>query len=465
MITDDSRQLFRQSRSAKVWIQMLLDHFVVQGLLVFHTYTKEGEFSTEYRILAIVAFLLMTVIYKAVGVYRHDNARSDYFSSLMQAWGMLVVLLAAFGFVTKTSDTFSREVILTWSITGFFGQCVVYYVTRTVAVRFISEAIPTLMLGGGDLARHIAEHVNRNQWIAETVVGVVDDDASVAGAWKEIDVPWLGETQDIDRIVAEQGVRRVYICLPMAESARIRDLALSLVEANVDVIWAPDIFGVSLLNHSIKEIAGVPLISFSETPLVGGSALAKTAMDKTLAFLAILVLSPILIATALAVKLTSPGPMIFKQKRHGWDGRILEVYKFRSMYVHDEKDGVVKQATKQDDRITPVGRFIRKSSIDELPQLFNVLEGSMSLVGPRPHALAHNEFYRGKIRAYMLRHRIKPGLTGLAQVNGFRGETDTLDKMENRVNYDLAYINNWSIWLDIEIMFRTVFVLFSKNAY
>ncbi len=215
----------------------------------------------------------------------------------------------------------------------------------------------------------------------------------------------------------------------------------------------------------MKEMAGVPLISLSETPLVGGAALAKSVMDKSIALVALILLSPIMVFTALAVKLTSRGPIIFKQKRHGWDGRLVEVYKFRSMKVHEEQEGKVTQATKGDDRITRVGRFIRRTSIDELPQLINVLEGTMSLVGPRPHAIAHNEYYKGQIRSYMLRHRVKPGLTGLAQVNGYRGETETLDKMQGRVNYDLAYINNWSIWLDIEILFKTVFILFSRNAY
>jgi len=465
MITDDSRQLFRENRSARTWVQMVLDHVLVQSLLFFHTFTRTEHFSDEYRILAVITFLLMVIIYNMAGVYRHENARNDYISSLLQAWGSLVLLLAIFGFVTKTSEDFSREVILTWSVTGFVGQCVIYFISRRSLANSRAESIPTLIVGAGDLGHHIATHINRNQWVSDRVVGVVDDNDSNAEKWADIDVPHLGHLEEINRIVEEHGVRRVYIAMPMAESALVKPLAIGLVEANVDVIWAPDIFGVSLLNHAIKEIAGVPLISLSETPLVGGSALAKTILDKSLAFVALLILSPIMILFALLVKLTSRGPVLFKQKRHGWDGRELLIYKFRSMKVHEEVEGQVTQAKKDDDRLTPIGGFIRSTSIDELPQLFNVLEGSMSLVGPRPHAIAHNDFYKGKIRAYMLRHRIKPGLTGLAQVNGYRGETDTIDKMQNRVNYDLAYINNWSIWLDIEIIFKTVFVLIGKNAY
>ncbi|MFT4711603.1 MAG: putative colanic acid biosynthesis UDP-glucose lipid carrier transferase [Candidatus Azotimanducaceae bacterium] len=465
MLTDDSRKLFREIRSARTWVQMILDHVLVQSLLFLHTFTRTEQFSDEYRTLAIIIFLLMLIIYNMTGIYRHENARNDYISSLLQAWGSLVLLLAIFGFVTKTSEGFSREVILTWSVTGFLGQCVIYFICRRSLANTRAERIATLIVGAGDLGHHIANHINRNQWVSDQVVGVIDDNAGIAGSWQDINIPHLGTLEEINNVVTEHGIRRVYIAIPMAESALVKPLAIGLVESNIDVIWAPDIFGVSLLNHAIKEIAGVPLISLSETPLVGGSALAKTTLDKSLAFIALLVLSPVMIIVALLVKLTSSGPVLFKQRRHGWDGRELLIYKFRSMKVHEENEGQVTQATKDDNRLTPIGGFIRRSSIDELPQLFNVLEGSMSLVGPRPHAIAHNDFYKGKIRAYMLRHRIKPGLTGLAQVNGFRGETDTIDKMQSRINYDLAYINNWSIWLDIEIMFKTLFVLIGKNAY
>jgi len=184
-----------------------------------------------------------------------------------------------------------------------------------------------------------------------------------------------------------------------------------------------------------------------------------------LSIVALILLAPVMIIAAIAVKLTSKGPVFFRQERHGLDGKIIQVLKFRSMKLHEEKEGEVTQAKKHDPRLTKVGAFLRKTSIDELPQLFNVLQGDMSLVGPRPHAKAHNAFYSDKISAYMSRHRIPPGITGLAQINGCRGETETLEKMERRVVYDLEYINNWSIWLDITILFKTVFTLFSKNAY
>jgi putative colanic acid biosynthesis UDP-glucose lipid carrier transferase len=203
----------------------------------------------------------------------------------------------------------------------------------------------------------------------------------------------------------------------------------------------------------------------NESPLTSRptAALSKSLVEKTVAFLAIIALSPILLIIALAVKINSPGPVFFKQDRHGWNGKVIKVWKFRSMRVHDDRD--VKQASRNDSRITPVGRFIRRTSLDELPQLFNVLQGHMALVGPRPHAVAHNNYYSGKILAYMARHRIKPGITGLAQISGCRGETDTIDKMQKRVEIDLQYINSWSLWLDLKILVKTPFTLLSKDIY
>ena len=231
------------------------------------------------------------------------------------------------------------------------------------------------------------------------------------------------------------------------------------------MVWIPDLQSLTLLNHSVSEIEGLPAIHLNESPHTAypTAATTKALLDRAIALLAIFALSPLLLATAAAVKLSSPGPVLFKQKRHGWNGKIIKVWKFRSMRQHN--DAQVKQASREDPRITRVGRFIRRTSIDELPQLFNVLQGHMSLVGPRPHAVAHNDYYTGKIDAYMARHRIKPGITGLAQISGCRGETETLDKMEKRVELDLAYINNWSLWLDIKILVKTPFTLLSKDIY
>lgn len=283
--------------------------------------------------------------------------------------------------------------------------------------------------------------------------------------WHANGLPRIGDLAELRELVKKYEVRRVYFALPMQTSHHVRDMQLQLLDLNVDIVWAPDIFGLHMISPSVKEVAGVPLYYLSESPMVEGARLSKLLLDKILSVLALLVLSPLMIGAAVAVKLSSPGPIFFRQPRHGLDGEIIQVLKFRSMTVHEEEEGQVTQAHKGDSRITKVGAFMRKTSIDELPQLLNVLKGEMSLVGPRPHAVAHNEYYADKVESYMSRHRILPGMTGLAQVNGYRGETDTLEKMEKRVEYDLAYINNWSIWLDIRVMIKTVVTLLSKNAY
>jgi putative colanic acid biosynthesis UDP-glucose lipid carrier transferase len=220
-----------------------------------------------------------------------------------------------------------------------------------------------------------------------------------------------------------------------------------------------------LINHSVKEMAGLPLLTLSESPLIGNHLLFKAIEDRIIGLIALILLSPLMLIIALLIKLDSPGPVIFRQSRTGWNGKEFHIWKFRSMRLHQANDGEVKQATKDDARMTRIGRFIRKTSIDELPQLFNVLSGSMSMVGPRPHAIEHNSDYDKRIRAYMTRHRIKPGITGLAQISGYRGETDTLDKMKKRVEYDMQYINNWSFWLDLEILLKTIPALLRDDAY
>jgi len=319
------------------------------------------------------------------------------------------------------------------------------------------------LVGNSKMGRYLAEHINKNPWMTHKIVGVISDDTD--DPWDFDGLPKLGSLDELRNMVEKYEIRRVYFALPMKTSHQVRDLQMQLIDLNVDIVWAPDIFGLHMISPSVRELAGVPLYYLSESPLVEGARLSKMLMDKTLTLIALLLLAPVMIGAAIAVKLSSPGPVLFRQERHGLDGKIIGIFKFRSMKVHQEQKGLVTQASKGDSRITAVGAFLRKSSIDELPQLFNVLKGDMSLVGPRPHAKAHNHFYADKIVAYMSRHRILPGITGLAQVNGYRGETDTLEKMEKRVEYDLTYINNWSIWLDIRIMIKTVFTLLSKNAY
>lgn len=464
------RRLISRPESLADGILMMLDVVVVLGSLAFLVYQRFEAMLPQYRHLAILTVLILWVIYNNNEMYSRIRGFADSILALLKSWFSVCALLLAIGFLTRETGGYSRGVLGTWVLVATAGQVLVHmgsYVFRRRMVQSRSRR-PAIVVGSGALAQELIGRINDNVWMTDRVIGVVDEDLESLRQWDMARVPALGPLDDLHALIDQYEAECVYIALPISMSHKIEAIYLSLLDKPIDIVWAPDIFGFTLINHNVKEVGGVPLIALSETPLVGAQATMKTVMDVSLAALALLMLSPLLITIALVVKFTSEGPVIFKQKRHGWDGKIIEVWKFRSMYVKQPKvegDIGVQQATKHDPRITPIGRFIRRTSIDELPQLFNVLQGTMSLVGPRPHAVEHNNYYAHKIDAYMLRHRIKPGITGLAQANGYRGETETLDKMQKRVEYDIAYINNWSLWLDIRIMVKTVFTLLNKNAY
>jgi putative colanic acid biosysnthesis UDP-glucose lipid carrier transferase len=239
----------------------------------------------------------------------------------------------------------------------------------------------------------------------------------------------------------------------------------ALQDTAVSIYFVPDVFGVNVIQGRMRNMDGVPIVSLLESPFVGINGLAKRVSDIVLASLILLLVSPLLVAIAIGIKLSSPGPVIFRQRRNGLDGDEIVVYKFRSMCTTDNGP-VMRQATRDDPRITPFGAFLRRTSLDELPQFINVLQGRMSIVGPRPHAVAHNDEYRPIIRSYMIRHKVKPGITGWAQVNGCRGETDVVEKMAARVEYDIAYLRTWSIGMDLRIIARTIkLVFFDRNAF
>jgi putative colanic acid biosynthesis UDP-glucose lipid carrier transferase len=277
--------------------------------------------------------------------------------------------------------------------------------------------------------------------------------------------PRLGTLADVGDYLARHNVNEVYISLPLSSQPRITRLLASLQNSTASVYLAPDVFGISIIQGRLQDLGGVPIVGMLETPFTGVNELAKRFSDIVLASLILLLISPVLLVVALGVKLTSPGPVIFRQRRNGLNGEEITVYKFRSMTATDN-GAVVPQARRNDPRITPFGAFLRRTSLDELPQFVNVLQGRMSIVGPRPHAVAHNEQYRSLIQAYMLRHKVRPGITGWAQVNGLRGETETVDKMQARVEYDLEYLRNWSLLFDLRIIARTLkLVLFDRRAY
>jgi putative colanic acid biosynthesis UDP-glucose lipid carrier transferase len=275
----------------------------------------------------------------------------------------------------------------------------------------------------------------------------------------------LGRIDQLSAYVKAHRVSVVYLSLPMAAEPRVLQILDALKDTTGSIYFVPDMFVTDLIQGRTASVNGVPVISVCETPFHGVMGLVKRSSDILLALAILLMIAPVLVAIGIAVKLSSPGPVIFRQRRYGLDGQEIVVYKFRSMQVAEDGEQIL-QAQKNDKRTTRLGAFLRRTSLDELPQFVNVLQGRMSIVGPRPHAVAHNESYRKLIKGYMVRHKVKPGITGWAQINGFRGETETLDKMQGRIDYDLDYLRNWSLQLDLHIIFRTIKLVFSdQRAY
>lgn len=466
-IYSESR-LLQNHQSLSGWVQMILDSIAVVAVLFLLVELHGYEIDRQYRIQAVITVLLMGIIYNSVGVYRRFTGDSIMLIRLAKCWSMVVVALILIAFFTKSSEEYSRKVILWWAVFGYLVQVLVYLLCHFISRRsqVNAEVIPALVVGSGHLADHLAKSVNSNVFLPEQIVGVVDDDVEGMEEWQVDHVPALGRIVDLRRIAEANKVRRIYIALPLREASRVEEIYTGLDFTRLDVIWVPDIFSLNLLHPRVREVAGMPLLSLSESPITSGAqAFLKNVIDRVLSTVLLIVLSPLMMLVALAVKLTSNGPVLFKQRRHGWDGQVINIYKFRSMYMHEEEDGKLTQAKSGDARVTPLGRFMRRTSIDELPQLYNVLQGKMSLTGPRPHAVQHNDYYAEKIHAYMARHRIKPGLTGLAQINGCRGETETVEKMQRRVEYDLTYINDWSLKMDMVILLKTPFALLFNKAY
>jgi putative colanic acid biosynthesis UDP-glucose lipid carrier transferase len=468
-----SRRMLRRHHPTNQSLQWLLMLSAVALLLYFLVTYELGRFTEPYRILMVVAVLVAAIVYRAMGVFTLFERGHHAALRLMKAWAVTLALLLMIGFVTKLSATYSRHIFLVWAVGGAAVQFSILVGTRVMArlwTNGMKTYTPSLVVGSGELASYLVNTINRNAFISHKVVGIVDydrGDSESANDAAAISVPRVGTIDNIREVVERHRVERVYIALPFEKTEDILRLYQIEFAHEVDIIWAPDIFSFQLINPSVRELSGIPLVSMSETPLASGiQASLKKQLDFWGALALLIVLSPLYFIIAAAVKLSSPGPVIYRQTRHGWDGREFVIWKFRSMKADEESDGTVKQATSDDDRVTRVGRIIRRTSLDELPQLIQVLTGKMSLVGPRPHAISHNLYYAEKIDRYMARHRIKPGMTGWAQVLGMRGETETVEKMQKRVQLDLEYINNWSVTFDLWILLRTPFAIISnKDVY
>jgi putative colanic acid biosynthesis UDP-glucose lipid carrier transferase len=386
---------------------------------------------------------------------------------ILSSWVTLVAILALCGYATRSLQYFSNDALFGWLIATPILQWIAVWLGKQVVQRVSSQPSArrtAIVVGAGPLGVKVAKAITQSADHGIDFVGYFDDrtdDRRHPDTASRI----LGTLKDVASYASEHHVREVYITLPLGSQPRIVELLEDVQGTTASLFFVPDVFGISIIQGRLQDMNGVPVVGICETPFTGTNDLVKRLSDIVLATLILILISPLLLLIAIGVKLSSPGPAIFRQRRNGLDGSEIVVYKFRSMTVQDNGP-VVRQATKGDARITPFGGFLRRSSLDELPQFINVLQGRMSIVGPRPHAVAHNEQYRRLISAYMVRHKVKPGITGWAQVNGYRGETDTIEKMQARVEYDLEYLRNWSLGLDLQIIVRTIrLVLFDRHAY
>jgi len=423
----------------------------------------------DYRFLILFVVLCVVLVFPAFNLYGSWRGQSltKQSRAIILAWFSVALLIISILFSLKVSSEYSRLWLGWWMVLG----CVFLLAFRVSIYGFLQyqrkqgrNIRSVVIVGAGDLGKKLISQTTNSASSGFKIEALFDDDKNIGSLVN--DYPVIGGIGDIELFVEKNEIDEVWIALPLRAEQRVKDLLYNLRHQTVNIKLIPDIFGFQLLNHSMTEIVGLPAVNLSDTPMGGSNQLIKAFEDRLLALLILVLISPLLLLISIMIKSTSSGPVLFTQKRHGWDGKIITVYKFRTMKAHKEFDGVITQAGKGDSRITKLGAFLRKTSLDELPQFINVLQGRMSIVGPRPHAIEHNEQYKDQVNQYMLRHMVKPGITGWAQVNGLRGETDTLDKMKNRVEYDLYYIENWSLWFDLKIIFLTLFKGFiHKNAY
>ena len=395
------------------------------------------------------------------------SARLSAVMDVITRWLLLLAVLLAVGYVTHSLNGFPRRIFLTWAAVTPAALVLVTLMMQEIMRRFLMNAFDNrsaIIAGYNTSSLELARRLKSNPAMRVEVAGFFDDRSSDR-LGMESDAKLVGSLSDMSQYVKDNRTDVIFIALPIRHVKRVMNLLDDLRDTTASIYYVPDIFVFDLIQARSGEIHGIPVVAMCETPFYGYRGVAKRLTDIGFSLLILLLLLPLLIVIAFVVKASSPGPVIFKQRRYGLDGREIAVYKFRTMSVAEDGD-IIRQASKADNRITRVGAVLRRTSMDELPQLINVLQGRMSLVGPRPHAVAHNEEYRKLIKGYMVRHKVLPGITGLAQVNGCRGETSKLEEMEARVNYDLDYLRHWSPMLDIKILLLTVVKVFrDEKAY
>ena len=453
------RSLLDQRLAPAALVQATLDPLVTIGALVASVLSFSEAFQGPYLILALIVFSLTFP-----GAAPKGTSLRALAGDVVSSWLVVVALLLLIGWATRTLGSFDPRIILAWVLAAPVALFAARALLPVVLLRLLAaEGVQrvAVIAGEGELGRKLAERIQATPFLGIRLAGFFDDRSPERiGSVEPGEI--LGSLDQVAAYVKAHHVDLIYVTLPMASQPRILKLLDELHDTTASIYFVPDIFLFDLIQARMDTVGGIPVVAACETPFYGISGLIKRASDIVLASAILALILPVMLAIAIGVKLSSPGPVLFKQRRYGLDGKEIIVYKFRSMNVLEDGN-VIKQATRNDRRVTRFGALLRQTSLDELPQFINVLQGRMSVVGPRPHAVAHNEMYRRLIKGYMIRHKVKPGITGLAQVNGLRGETDTLDKMQLRIEHDLDYLRNWSLQLDLQIVVKTVFVLLKKQ--
>lgn len=461
----------RTLESSFVWLHRVLDIAVPIAILFLIATLYGIPWHDRYWTMGLIGGLSLIFFNQATGVYSGWCGRSLFagFKKVLQAWVMTWMFLIVLAFLLKDGANFSRLTVTLWALITPIGLFSYRFAIRLGLGYLRGKGWNTrkiAIIGAGMLGQRIAETLNKAKMFGYAPIAFYDDASDQVGL-SVGDIPVAGTIDDLlSKSSSEVPYDEIYIALPLRAEERIKHILNAFADSSITVKFIPDFFSFDLLHSQLTDIGGIPIISVYDSPLNStGNAMLKRLEDIIVSTLIITLISPILLAIAIAIKLSSKGPVIFKQRRYGINGEEITVLKFRSMTVCDDGNEIT-QAQKNDTRITKIGAFLRRTSLDELPQFFNVIAGNMSIVGPRPHACAHNEQYRKLIPKYMLRHLVKPGITGWAQIHGWRGETDTLEKMEKRVEFDLHYIDNWSVWLDLKIILLTFIKGFiNKNAY
>jgi putative colanic acid biosynthesis UDP-glucose lipid carrier transferase len=445
----------------------------IAAVLAYWIRFDHVEIPLPFQAVMLIGALLVMVYSSGFSVYASWRGRRKIHllgrlcTSYIVTWATIMGLLA----VTHQADYFSRLWLGFWFLTALLGsvlfRAVVYFSLSRMRARGHNTK-RVVIVGSLRSIDKAHRRLIESPWLGLTLhkALVVRRESPIGDDKCALPCEAMESLTNLNRTVNEDRINEVWICLPLREEERVNEVLYELRHSTVNIRYFPDLSGYRLLNHRATEVAGLYALDLSCSPLDGLNRFVKNLEDRLLGLFIFLVITPLLLLIAVGVKLSSPGPVIFKQYRHGIDGRRINVYKFRSMKIHNEPNGRVTQASRLDDRVTAFGRFLRKTSLDELPQFFNVIQGKMSIVGPRPHAMAHNEQYKELVESYMKRHKVKPGITGWAQVNGLRGETDTVEKMRKRVEYDLFYIENWSLAFDLRIIALTLWKgFFNKNAF